>query len=185
MNIIIERKKYIIRLLREIEKCPATLKYRQEMMVFSYVLVCGAIEFMTENILQNWLAKTIKHHTSSKYRGKKYVQNFIEIQTQAREKNIENFTSTKLSEIKKLVGNIVGEKTKEKFNSLLDASQQSTVIEPDIAARLERINRTRHDLAHGKKIPNDIQPNISELKEDFIFVYNHIIGNIIKCLPKV
>lgn len=185
MNNILERKKYIMQLLTAVEKHPATGHYKLEMMSFSYILVCGSIEYMTEYILQNWLNKTISHHKSTIYRGRKYVQYFLETQIQAREKNIEDFTSTKLEKIKDLIRAIAGENAKKKFNKLLGASKNSTILQPDIESRLERINRTRHELAHGQKIPTDIQPNITELKEDFKFVYKHIIKNIKLCLPKV
>lgn len=188
MNIILQRKKEVISLLEDVEKYPSTNPFKQEMMTFSYVLVCGAIEFMTESILHDWLNKTIKHHRSSsyRYRGKKYIQHFLDIQSQAREKNITEFHSTKLSEIKKLIGNIAGKSTKDKFSNLFDVSQISVAtLQPDINARLDRITRIRHELAHGEKMPNDIQPNVTELKEDFIFVYEHIIKNIQKSLPRV
>lgn len=185
MNIILNRKKEIIRLLNDIEKYSAMSDFKQEMMTFSYVLVCGTIEFMTENILQEWLAKTIRHHRVSSYRGRKYVQYFLDTQSQAREKNIKDFHSTKLEGIRELIKNIIGENARNKFNTLFQASQQSVALQPDINARLERITRIRHELAHGQKMPNDIQPNILELKEDFIFVYKHIIKNIQKCLPRV
>lgn len=185
MNIIDERKKYVNALLKDINKYPATSKFKQEIMVFAYVLVCGAIEYMVETLLQDWLNKTIKHHKKTSYRGKKYVQYFLEVQSQAREKSIENFHSTKLCEIKGLINNVAGDSAKTKFNNLLETAQQSIVIQPDINARLDRISKTRHYLAHGEKIPNEIQPNISELIEDFNFVYKHMIVNIKKSLPKI
>lgn len=185
MNVIDDRKKYVNILLKDISKYPATSKFKQEIMVFAYVLVCGAIEYMIETLLQDWLNRTIKHHKKSSYRGKKYVQYFLEVQSQAREKNIENFHSTKLSEIKGLVCNIAGDSTKIRFNDLLEASQLSIALQPDINSRLDRISKTRHYLAHGEKIPNEIQPNILELIEDFNFVYKHIIINIKKSLPKI
>lgn len=186
MNDILERKKYIIRTLKNIEQYPATSVYKLEMMSFAYVLVCGAIEYMIETVLQNWLNKTIKHHKSSVvYRGKKYVQYFLETQMGAREKNIEDFHSTKLEKIRRLICDVAGEKAKNNFNTLFNAAQNLTSLQPDINARLERINRIRHELAHGQKTPNDIQPNITELIEDFKFVYDHIIKNVKSCLPKV
>ncbi|HAM87943.1 MAG: hypothetical protein US83_C0001G0114 [Candidatus Falkowbacteria bacterium GW2011_GWC2_38_22] len=185
MNDILERKKYIIRTLKDIDKYPATSVYKLEMMSFAYVLVCGAIEYMIETILQNWLDKTIKHHKSAAYRGKKYVQYFLETQMGAREKNIEGFHSTKLDQIRGLISNVVGEKAKNNFNTLFNTAQNLISLQPDINARLERINRIRHELAHGQKTPDDIQPNISELIVDFEFVYNHIIKNVKSCLPKV
>ncbi|MDD4901175.1 MAG: HEPN domain-containing protein [Patescibacteria group bacterium] len=185
MDNITERKKYVIQLLKDIEKHPATGDYKLEMMSFSYIMVCGAIEYMIENILHDWLNKTIKHHKYALYRGKKYVQYFLETQMQAREKNIEYFNSTKLDKIRKLICDVAGKGAKINFNKLFNNSRQSMTLQPDINARLDRINRIRHELAHGQKIPSDIQPNISELKEDFIFVYNHIIKNIKKCLPRV
>jgi len=185
MNVIDERKKYVNTLLEGINKYPATGKFKQEIMVFAYVLVCGAIEYMIETLLQDWLNKTIKHHKKSSYRGKKYVQYFLEVQSRAREKNIENFHSTKLSEIKGLVSNVAGDLSKIKFNNLLETSQQSAALQPDINSRLDRISKTRHYLAHGEKIPDEIQPNMSELIEDFNFVCKHIIVNIKKSLPKM
>lgn len=185
MSNILVRKRYIIRTLKDIEKYPATGKYKIEMMTFSYVLVCGSIEFMIEEILQGWLNKTVKHHKNISYRGKKYVQYFLETQMSARVKNIDCFNSTKLDRIRELIYNIAGDKAKVNFNSLFIASQQSTTLQPDINARLERISRIRHELAHGQKIPCDIRPNITELKEDFIFVYDHIIKNVKLCLPRV
>jgi hypothetical protein len=185
MNVISERKKYINKSLGDINNYPATSLFKQEMMAFSYVLVCGAIEYMIEILLQDWLNKTIKHHNVSSYRGKKYIQNFLEIQSQAREKNIANFHSTKLSEIKALIANVAGESAKDKFSKLLDSSQQSSALQPDINSRLDRISKTRHYLAHGEKIPLDIQPNISELLDDFNFVYKYIIVNIKKSLPRM
>lgn len=185
MNNILERKRYIIRTLKDVEKYPATGVYKQEMMSFSYVLVCGTIEYMIETILQEWLNKTLKHHKTVSYRGKKYIQYFLDTQVDAREKRIEGFHSTKLDQIRGLICNIAGEKAKTNFNNLFNSSQNSTTLQPDINARLERINRIRHELAHGQKIPNDIQPNITELIEDFIFVYDHIIKNVKSCLPRV
>lgn len=185
MNILLNRKREIISLLDGIDKYPSTSIFKQEMMTLSYVLVCGAIEFMTESILQEWLTKTIKHHKASSYRGRKYIQCFLDIQLQVREKNIKGFHSTNLDIIRELIKNVAGEDARNKFNALLQASQQSSTLYPDINARLYRINRVRHELAHGQKMPNDIQPNVSELKEDFIFVYEHIIKNIQKALPRV
>lgn len=185
MDAVSARKKYVDKLLVDIHNYPAINQFKQEMMVFAYVLVCGSIEYMIETLLQNWLSKTIKYHKKSSYRGKKYIQYFLEIQTQAREENIENFHSTKLSKIKCLIKNIAGESAKLKFNELLKTTQQSIALQPDINSRLDRISKTRHYLAHGEKIPTDIQPNISELKEDFKFVYKYIIVNIKKSLPKI
>jgi hypothetical protein len=185
MSDILERKKYIIQILKDIDSYPATSVYKLEMMSFAYVLVCGAIEYMIETILQNWLNKTLKHHKSTKYRGKRYVQYFLETQMDAREKNIENFHSTKLDQIRGLICNVAGEKSKNNFNALFNTAQNSRSLQPDINARLKRINRIRHELAHGQKTPNDIQPNITELIEDFKFVYDHIIKNVQSCLPKV
>ncbi|MDP3794334.1 MAG: HEPN domain-containing protein [bacterium] len=185
MSVILERKREVIRLLMDIEKYPATKDFKQEMMVFSYVLVCGAVEFMTESILQEWLDKTIKHHKGSSYRGRKYVQYFLSTQAKAREKNIKDFRSTKLEVIRKFITEVAGVPARKKFDLLFTQSQQSLSLRPDINARLEKINRTRHEIAHGQKMPNDIQPNVSELKKDFIFIYDHIITNIKKCLPRV
>lgn len=182
MNIILERKKEIACLLKDIEKYPATSNFKQEMMVFAYVLVYGTIEFMIEGILQDWLNKTIKHHRASSYRGRKYVQYFLDIQSQAREKNIEKFNNPSLDNIRVLIQEIVGKSAQNKFNKLF---KQSRVLQPDIDSRLKRIADTRHWLAHGQKMPKDIQPNVSELREDFIFVHDHIIKNIKKCLPRV
>lgn len=170
-------------MLDAIDGYSSTNPFKHEMMNFGYVLVCGAIEFMTENILQEWLNKTIQHHGhSSAYRGKKYVQYFLSMQSQAKEDSIKKFHSTDLNQTRELIKNIAGVAARDKFNQLL---QQSTVIQPDINARLERINRFRHDLAHGQKMPRDTQPNVVELKEDFLFVYKHIIKNIMRCLPRV
>ena len=185
MNPILERKKSVIQLLKDIEGYPAISVFKQDMMAFAYVVVCGAIEFMTETIIQDWLNKTIKHHKGLSYRGRKYVQYFLDTQSRAREKNIENFHSTDLDKIRELIKNIVGETARDKFNQLFQNTQQTLTLQPDINERLKRITRIRHELAHGQKMPNDLQPNIPELKEDFLFIYEHIIKNIKKCLPRV
>ncbi len=186
MNVILERKKYVVRLLENIENYPSTNQFKQEMMTFSYVIVCGAIEFMTETIIQDWLSKTIKHHKSSSYyRGRKYVQYFLDIQSQAREKNIDDFHSTNLDSIRNLIKEMAGETARNKFNNLFQSAQNTLALQPDLNERLKRITDTRHYLAHGQKVPNDIQPNVRELREDFLFIYKHIINNIKKCLPKV
>lgn len=186
MSIISNRKKEVTDLLSDIEAYPSTNKFRQEMMSFSYVLVCGTIEFMTESIIREWLSKTIRHHkTAPYYRGRKYIQHFLDTQSQAREDSIEKFNSTALNRTKELIKNVAGEAAREKFNQLLQTANQSAALQPDINGRLERITRLRHELAHGQKMPNDLQPNVSELKEDFGFIYKHIIVNIQKCLPRV
>lgn len=185
MNVLLERKKYVITLLKSVENHPSTGAFKQEMMTLSYVVVCGAIEFMIEHILHDWLSKTLKHHKGSRYRGKKCIQNFLNEQSQVKQKDIEEFHSTKLSQIRGLINKIAGQQAKDRFNQLFENDQSVYSINPDIDARLERINRTRHDLAHGTKIPNDIQPNIIELREDFLFIYEHLIKNVKKCLPKV
>jgi len=185
MSVLLERKKYVLTLLKNVENHRSTDAFKQEMMSLSYVVVCGAIEFMTERILYDWLNRTIKHHKYSRYRGRKYVQNYLEIQSQTGERSIDSYHSTKLSEIKGLIGKIAGQLAKDKFIELLENAQNTSSINPDINARLERINRTRHELAHGSKTPDEIQPNISELREDFLFIYEHLIKNVKKCLPKV
>jgi len=186
MGIVSDRKKEIDRLLKEIDRYPATSNFKQEMMSFAYILVCGAIEFMTETILQEWLYKTVKHHKSStQYRGKKYVQYFLNSQSRAGEANIEQFHSMKLDQIRGLIKNVAGESAKDKFNQLFNIDNQNSILQPDINSRLDRVVRIRHELAHGQKMPNGIQPNIIELKEDFGFIYKHIIKNIQKCLPRV
>ncbi len=155
------------------------------MMTFSYIIVCGAVEFMTETIIQDWLSKTIKHHKGTSYIGRKYVQYFLDTQSQARGKNIDDFHSTNLDNIKKLIKEVAGETARNKFNTLFQGAQNTLTLQPDLNARLKRITDTRHYLAHGQKVPNDIQPNVSELREDFLFIYEHIIKNIKKCLPRV
>jgi hypothetical protein len=186
MNIILQRKYEIIRLLNAIDSYPSTGLFKHEMMTYAYVLVCGAIEFMTENILEEWLNKTIQHHgKSTNYKGKKYIKYFLSIQSKARYGNIEKFTSTKLEQIKGLITQVAGDSATNKFKLLLTQVPQPTTIQLDANARLERINRFRHDLAHGQKMPLNTQPNITELKEDFLFVYENIIRNIKNCLPRV
>lgn len=185
MNVLLERKKYVLTLLKSVENHPSTGVFKQEMMALSYVVVCGAIEFMIEYILYDWLNRTLKHHRDSRYRGKKYIQNFLDVRSQEGEKRITKFHSTNLDRIKDLIEEIAGKQAKGKFSQLFQNAQNVYSISPDINARLDRINRTRHELAHGSKIPDDIQPNISELREDFIFIYEHLIKNVKTCLPKV
>lgn len=186
MDALLERKRDVLKLLRAVEKYPASSVFKHEMMTFSYVLVCGAIEYMVEIILQDWLDRTLKHHRSISYRGKKYVQHFLDIQFHARNNDIGGFHSTKLSKIKEIICSVAGNEAKDNFSQMLVSSNQSASVQVNaIDSRLGRINRTRHELAHGQKMPGDIQPNITELKKDFIFVYEKIIKNIQKSLPKV
>jgi len=141
---------------------------------------------MIETALQEWLNKSIRYHgNSGSYRGKKYISYFLIIKSQAGVKNIENFHSTNLERIYELIKNIAGDSSLGRFKALLKHANQSIVLQPDINARLERINQFRHGLAHGQKMPQDTQPNIIELREDFLFVYKHIVQNILKSLPRV
>ena len=186
MSVVTQRKGEIIRLLKMIDSYPFTDQFKHEMMTYGYVLVCGAIEFMTENILEDWVNKTIKHHEKSdKYKGKIYIKNFLVIQSKTKKEQITKFSSTSLDGIRALITEIAGVEAREKFTSLLRQARQSIVIQSDIDERLKRICRFRHELAHGQKMPQDTQPNIAELREDFLFVYEHIIKNIIGCLPRV
>jgi hypothetical protein len=181
-SVVLERKKEIVKFLTLIESYSSSGLFKHEMMTYAYVLVCGSIEFMTESILEEWLKKTIQRHDNSqKYRGKKYIQDFLSVQLSDKNDQIESFTSTKLSKIKELIGHIAGDSSKNKFNSLLSPAS----LQQDANARLDRISRFRHELAHGQKLPQDTQPNVTELKEDFLFVYKHIILNIKNSLPRV
>lgn len=186
MSAVVERKIEVLKILRTIEKYPATSAFKHEMMTYAYILVCASIEFMIENIVREWLNKSIKHHdNSSAYRGKKYVEYYLTTNSIGLLSGIDKFSSTKLENIRWLIGNIAGDASKTKFNILFNQANQSLILQPDLNARLDRIRGIRHALAHGSKLPNDIQPNMSELKEDFLFVYKHIIQNVSNCLPRV
>lgn len=182
MSPIIERKRAVLALLTELDNSKTTSQFRHEMMAFCYVLVCAAIEYCVETILADWVKKAGDcHNKSERYPGRKFTESFIAEQIKFKEGAIGSFTSTKLEKIQELVKSVAGDDCSKRLKIVLG----NEVDRNDLAARLERINRFRHTLAHGQQMPLSTQPNIQELKTDFLFVYSNLIQKINDCLPKI
>lgn len=179
---VLERKRQILSIIDQIRKSSATVGFRHEMMTYAYVLVNGAIEYMVETILREWVVNNVKMHANSKrYQGKVFVSKHLSISIEISNKTIDDFHSPSYGKIVDLIRNIAGDHASESFKELVKASR---VTEPELDAKLQKINSFRHRLAHGKAMPSDTQPNIDELGSDFKSVYKHIIHNLDLALKK-
>jgi uncharacterized protein YutE (UPF0331/DUF86 family) len=179
---ILERKKEIIGILDKIKKYPIRNEFRHEMMTYAYVLTNGAIEFMVETLLRDWIEKTIDIHSCARrYGGKIKVASYLNISSQISKTNISSFHSASYERIVSLIDETAGKTVRSRFKELV---KQSKAIEPDLDAKLKRINDFRGRLVHGESLPIAEQPNIDELKEDFVCVYKHIIKNLDTVLRK-
>lgn len=186
MNAVAKRKQDIVQLLAAIDDYPAIKAFKHEIMTYAYVLACVAIEFMVESTLGDWVDKSIKHHEKSRYQGKSHVIYFLNIKSEAAVTEIKNFHSTNLDKIENLIKDVAGEMVMKKFKSSLKQRPPGSafVLRQDIDERLKRISLFRHELAHGNKMPRETRPNISELRTDFLFIYNNVIKNLKNSLPR-
>lgn len=180
---ILLRKREILSIIDRIKRYPVRNEFRHEMMTYAYVLTNGAIEFMVETVLRAWIEKTVDRHSkSNRYSGKKKVTGYLHISSEISKKSISDFHSASYERILSLVEETAGKATKDRFKGLV---QQSKAIEPDLDAKLKRINDFRGRIAHGESLPSDEQPNLDQLKDDFSSVYKYIIKNIYIALETV
>jgi len=179
---IVRRKNEILSLFTQIKKYPAQGVFHHEMMTYAYILANGAIEFMVETLLREWIEKMVAIHSRSKrYGGKIKVSNYLSISSEISKTNISSFHSASYERIVSLIDEIAGKIVRNKFKDLV---KKSKVIEPDLDAKLKRINDFRGRIVHGESLPVFEQPNIDELKEDFGSVYKYIIKNLDTALQK-
>ena len=173
---VLERKKQILFIIDRVRKCSVKNEFRHEMMTYAYVLTNGAIECMVEIILREWVVVNVKKHANSnRYRGKVGVGSYLGISVEISNKTIGQFHSPGYGKIVDLIRNVSGELATVRFKRLVEASR---VTEPELDAKLKKINDFRHRLAHGQTMPRDTQPNLDELRSDFKSVYTHIIKNL-------
>ena len=152
-------------------------------MTYAYILANGAIEFMVETLLREWIEKTIALHSRAKrYSGKIKVSSYLNISSEISKINISSFHSASYERIVSLIDETAGKLVRTKFKDLVKGSK---AIEPDLDAKLKRINDFRGRIVHGENLPAAEQPNIDELKEDFVCVYKHIVQNLDKTLRKI
>jgi hypothetical protein len=173
---VLERKKQILFIIDRVRKCSVKNEFRHEMMTYAYVLTNGAIEYMVETILREWVVVNVKKHANSnRYRGKIGVNEYLRISSEISTSTIDRFHNPDYGKIVELIKNVAGERVSKRFKELVDASKAT---EPELNAKLNKINDFRHRLAHGKTLPRDTQPNLDELRSDFKNVYAHIIKNL-------
>ncbi len=175
-NAVLQRKREVLSIIDQVKKSSVSNKFRHEMMTYAYVLTNGAIEFMIETILREWAKENInKHGSVGKYSGKKRVSTYLRVSVEICYKKLSRFNNPDYDKIVELLKNVAGEDIKNKFRKLV---KESRGTEPEIDAKLKRINEFRHRIAHGGSLPKDEQPNLDELREDFKSVYKYIIKNI-------
>ncbi len=176
-----KRKKEILSLLQLIKKYSVRKKFRHEMMTYAYILSNGAIEFMIETTLREWVKENInKHNKSVRYFGRKSVATYLKNSAEVLDLRVQRFNNpSSCNGIGDLIKDVAGEDAKNRFVTMVGVSR---VMEPELDAKLKRINDFRHRVAHGVTLPQDEQPNIDELIADFKSVYKHIVVTVEKSL---
>lgn len=177
-----ERKQKVSIILARVNAIKST-SVKHDQMCFCYVLVYGTLEFMIETIIRGWIQHHLKKHSSiGRYRGKRDVDRMIVALQANAEKNLELNNTIKYDKICGLLERAAGGTCLAKFKALVAASSDAGAN--DTISRIERISLTRHRLAHGIELPQGISPNISELENDFEFLYKNLIKNLDQVLPR-
>lgn len=145
-------------------------------MCLSYVIVFAAIEFMAESIIRGWLVHNMRRHNGARYSKKASVERLLNALYANAELNLGSNHTIDYGRICELVSKLAGDGKGAELKRLVDASSPagaSFTIEA-----LRRITTLRHNLAHGSHAPDELSPNLSELKADFNTVYTNLLTNL-------
>jgi hypothetical protein len=174
------RKNQVTKYIAEVKSLPPK-EHNNEAMCFCYVLAFAAIEFMAESIIRGWVQHNIRKHKYP-YRGKAHVDNVIGVLSDLAELNLRSNHSMDYSRICELLEKLAGTVAKDNFRRSV-RRHKGGVRALNVA--IDNIKTTRHNVAHGVMMPNDISPNLAQLETDFNHVYACLIENLNRALPRI
>lgn len=175
---VIKRKNRILSHIKDVRSLSPTER-SNESMCGCYILAFGAIEFMIETLIRGWIRSNTRKHKHP-YKGKSDVDNVIKVLEDLAETNIKGNHAIKYSKICELVEKLAGSAKKDIFKNKIDSAGGATTL----VAAIDRIELTRHQVAHGNLWPNEISPNLDELENDFLYIYGSLISALNETLPR-
>lgn len=175
------RKRKVQSFLRSVDKMSPRDPHKHERMCYSYVFVFASLEFMLESVIRGWTQYHLEKHKNARYRGKKSVENIVNILQQNSNLSLKKNNTINYKKVCDLLGLLAGTTAKDDFKLRIATLPAGA---NDVISRVERISLFRHHLAHGLYLPEDMSPNITELEADFLFLYSNFIVPIDRVLTR-
>lgn len=176
---VLVRRNRVIKYIQRVRELPIRQR-SHESMCSCYVYTFGALEYMLETLIRGWIQSRVKQHKSP-YKGKKSVDAVIKALEQLAESNLKANNGIKYSTTCELIEKLAGTQKKDMVKSVVDALPGGSAA---LGSAIARIETMRHNIAHGALWPDETSPNLDDLENDFLFIYNGLIVAINQALPR-
>ena len=179
LRAVLTRRNKVSRLLVDTQSLPPH-QQTNDRMCFCYIIVFASVEYMIESLIRGWINHNVRKHKYP-YPQKPRVDYIISVLNDLAEFNLERNNGIRYGRICELIQKLAGPTSKTSFKASVDAFPGGSGA---LDTAIKRVETTRHRIAHGQLLPDEVSPNLAELQKDFDHIYACLVENLNAALPR-